>query len=300
MAMSDLHFVICGLGYSGAAVARAAVRLGMKVTATSRDPMGVHAPDGVEIVGFADAGPALADATHVLATAPPGEGGDPVLVQFGAILQASRTLRWAGYFSTTGVYGDQGGGWVDETTQAAGTAPRARRRLAAERAWSGLAGHVAVDLFRVAGIYGPGRSILDDLRAGTARRVLKPGHAFGRIHRDDIAGAVMAAIGQNRGPGVRVLHLADDQPEESAVVTQVAAELLGLPVPPGIPYADALSGMGEMARSFWADNRKVASAITQRELGYRWRYPGYREGLASILAEERGHGVGQEREITGP
>ncbi len=292
MAMSDLHLVICGLGYSGAAVARAAVALGIKVTATSRDPAGVHAPKAVDIIGFTDAGPALAHATHVLGTAPPGEDGDPVMLQYGAVLQESQNLRWVGYFSTTGVYGDQGGGWVDETTLAAGTAPRAKRRLAAERAWSVLARHVAVDLFRVAGIYGPGRSILDDLRAGTARRVLKPGHAFGRIQRDDIAGAVMAAIGQNRGAGVRVLHLADDQPEESAVVTEAAAQMLGLPVPPGIPYAEALPGMGEMARSFWADNRKVASAITQRELGYRWRYPGYREGLSAILAEERGHGVG--------
>lgn len=300
MARSDLHFVICGLGYSGAAVARAAVALGMKVTATSRDPAGIHLTDGVEIVGFADAGPALAEATHVLATAPPGDAGDPVLLQFGAILQESRHLRWAGYLSTTGVYGDQGGGWVDETTKPAGTAPRAKRRLAAERAWSGLASHVAVDLFRVAGIYGPGRSILDDLRAGTARRVLKPGHAFGRIHRDDIAGAVMAAIGQNRAPGVRVLHLADDQPEESAVVTEAAAQMLGLPVPPGISYADALPGMGEMARSFWADNRKVASAITQRELGYHWRYPGYRAGLTATLAEERGDSPREQIEVTGP
>lgn len=298
--MSDLRVVICGFGYSGAAVARAAAKLGMKVTATSRDPAGIHAPDGVEIVGFAEAGSALQAATHVLGTAPPGEDGDPVLRDYGAVLQQSLNLRWAGYLSTTGVYGDQGGGWVDETTPAAGTSRRAKRRLAAERDWTALSGHVAVDLFRVAGIYGPGRSILDDLRAGTARRVLKPGHAFGRIHRDDIAGAIMSAIGQHRAPGVRVLHLADDQPEESAVVTAAAANMLGLPVPPGIPYADAISGMGEMARSFWADNRKVASALTQSALGYRWRYPGYREGLESILAEERGDGADQQREITRP
>jgi nucleoside-diphosphate-sugar epimerase len=298
--MADFHLVICGLGYSGAAVARAALAREFAVTATSRDPRGVRAPDGVEVVGFAEAGEALAQATHVLATAPPGEAGDPVLTEYGGVLRDSSRLRWAGYLSTTGVYGDQGGAWVDETTPAAGTAPRAKRRLAAERAWAGLGGHVAVDLFRVAGIYGPGRSILDDLRAGTARRVIKPGHAFGRIHRDDIAGAVVAAMLQGRGPGVRILHLADDQPEESAVVTEAAARLLGVQVPPGIPYEQALSGMGEMARSFWADNRKVASAITQRELGYRWRYPDYRSGLEAILAEERGDGAGQQVEVTGP
>lgn len=298
--MSDLYLVICGLGYSGTAVARAAVAKGIRVAATSRDPAGLVAPDGVDVVGFAQAGAALAKATHVLATAPPGEAGDPVLLEYGALLEESLFLRWAGYLSTTGVYGDQGGGWVDETTPASGTAPRAKRRLAAERAWSALAGHCAVDLFRVAGIYGPGRSIIDDLRAGTARRVLKPGHAFGRIHRDDIAGAILAAIGQHRGAGVRVLHLADDQPEESAVVTETAARMLGVPVPPGIAYEQALPGMGEMARSFWADNRRVASAITQRELGYRWRYPDYRAGLEAILAEERTQGSGQQREITGP
>lgn len=281
-------------------MARAALAAGMRVTATSRDPAGVVAPDGVEVVGFAEAGPALEAATHVLATAPPGEAGDPVLLEYGALLQHSRHLRWAGYLSTTGVYGDQGGGWVDETTPAAGSSPRARRRLAAERAWSVLASHAAVDLFRVAGIYGPGRSIFDDLRAGTARRVIKPGHAFGRIHRDDIAGAVMAAIQQNPKPGVRVLHLADDVPEESAVVTQAAAHMLGMAPPPGISYADALPGMGDMARSFWSDNRKVSSAITQKLLGYRWRYPDYRAGLASILAEERGEGADQQGEVTGP
>jgi nucleoside-diphosphate-sugar epimerase len=298
--MSDLYLVICGLGYSGTAVARAAVAQGIRVVATSRDPAGLRAPAGVKVVSFAEAGAALSEATHVLATAPPGEAGDPVLLEYGDLLQGSRRLRWAGYLSTTGVYGDQGGGWVNETTPASGTAPRARRRLAAERAWSALAGHCAVDLFRVAGIYGPGRSIFDDLRAGTARRVLKPGHAFGRIHRDDIAGAVLAAIGQHRAPGVRVLHLADDLPEESAVVTEAAAQMLGVAVPPGIPFEQALPGMGEMARSFWADNRKVASAITQRELGYRWRYPDYRAGLAAILAEERGERAVEQREITGP
>jgi nucleoside-diphosphate-sugar epimerase len=153
-----------------------------------------------------------------------------------------------------------------------------------------LAQRVAVDLFRVAGIYGPGRSIIDDLRTGRARRVIKPGHAFGRIHRDDIAGAVVAAMNQHPKPGVRVLHLADDEPQESATVTAYAAELLAIPAPPAITYAEALPNMGEMARSFWADNRKVASKLTQEMLGHHWRYPTYREGLAAILAEERGEG----------
>ncbi len=296
-AMSDSHLVICGLGYSGTSVARAAVAAGFGVTATSRDPEGVTAPEGVGVVGFAQAGPALALATHVLATAPPGEGGDPVLLEYGSLLHNSPHLRWAGYLSTTGVYGDRDGGWVDETTQPNAVVPRAKRRVAAERAWSALAGHVHVDLFRVAGIYGPGRSILDDVRAGKARRVVKPGHAFGRIHRDDIAGAVLAAMQQRLAPGLRVLHLADDLPAESALVVEEAARLLGVAPPPLVAYADALAGMGEMARSFWSENRKVASAITQDALGYHWRFPDYRSGLAAILAEEGGQGPHEQGKI---
>lgn len=298
--MTERHLVICGLGYSGTAVARAAYASGMDVAATSRDPAGTHPPDGVVVIDFNDAGPTLARATHVLATAPPGADGDPVLQRHGDILHSSTHLRWAGYLSTTGVYGDRDGGWVDETTSVHPVAERARRRVAAEREWSGLAGHAAVDLFRVAGIYGPGRSVLDDVRAGRARRVIKPGHAFGRIHRDDIAGAICAAMAQHLPPGLRVLHLADDVPAESALVIEEAARLLGAPPPPAIAYADALAGMGEMARSFWSDNRKVASIITQDRLGYRWRYPDYRSGLAGILAEERGQHVGEQGQILPP
>jgi nucleoside-diphosphate-sugar epimerase len=284
--MDDTHMVICGLGYSGSAVARAAVAAGFVVTATSRDPAGVAAIAGVQVIGFEHAWQALAQATHVLATAPPGEAGDPVLLKHGAVLQESRCLRWVGYLSTTGVYGDRGGDWVDEATKVAPGAARARRRVAAERAWATLAARVAVDIFRVAGIYGPGRSVFDDLRAGHARRIVKPGHAFGRIHRDDIAGAVMAAALHPPGPGVRVLHLSDDLPAETALVIEEAARLLGMAPPAEVPFAVAEATMSEMARSFWAENRKVSSTATQTMLNYRWRYPDYRSGLAAILAEE--------------
>lgn len=277
-----MHLVIFGLGFSGAAVAREAVARGVRVTATSRDPDRVAASASLTVMQF---GAALPEGvTHALAAAPPDSAGDPVLRAYGDALVASRTLRWAGYLSTTGVYGDRGGGWVDEATPVAPVQERSRRRVAAEGAWAGLAGAVAVDLFRVAGIYGPGRSALDEVRAGRARRVVKPGHAFGRVHVEDIAGAVVAAVMQEVPAGVRVLHLADDVPAETAEVTAEAARLLGVASPPEVPFEEAVRGMSDMARSFWAENRRVASARTQDMLGYRWRYPSYREGLRAILA----------------
>lgn len=281
--MTHTHLLILGLGYCGMAVARGALARGIAVTATSRAAARPpEAPGAVAVIPFAS--PLPADITHVLATAPPDESGDPALRAYGTALAEAPLLRWAGYLSTTGVYGDRAGAWVDETAAAAPGNARARRRIAAEAQWATLASRIAVDLFRVAGIYGPGRAAFDDLRAGRARRVVKPGHMFSRIHRDDIAGAVLAAIGQNPPPGVRVLHLADDEPAESAAVIAEAAALLGIPPPPAMPYAEA--AMSEMARSFWAENRKVASAATQAALGYRWQYPSYREGLRAILGEE--------------
>ena len=197
------------------------------------------------------------------------------------------------------MYGDRKGGWVDETTAVAPGTERARRRVAAEDGWAGLGARIAVDLFRVAGIYGPGRSAFDELRAGCARRVDKPGHAFGRIHRDDIAGAVLAAMQQKRAPGVRVLHLSDDLPTGSATVTAEAAALLGMAVPQATPFAEAWTAMSPMARSFWAESRKVASARTQAALGYRWRYPTYREGLRAVLAEEGRDSAAQQGNVGG-
>ncbi|MCX7375302.1 MAG: SDR family oxidoreductase [Alphaproteobacteria bacterium] len=277
-----MHLVIFGLGYSGAAVARLAVAQGIRVTATSRDPARVAGPAGVEVLAFGDALPA--GVTHVLATAPPGAMGDPVLQSYGAALASCEELRWVGYVSTTGVYGDRGGDWVDETSPVSPGQERSRRRVAAERAWGDLASRLAVDLFRTAGIYGPGRSALDEVRAGRARRVVKPGHAFGRVHVEDIAGAVLAAARQGAPAGVRVLHLADDVPAETAEVVAEAARLLGVELPPAVPFEQAVLAMSEMGRSFWAENRRVASARTQEMLGYRWRYPSYREGLRTILA----------------
>lgn len=296
MAMQDAaapgRLVVAGLGYAGAAIAREAASAGWRVVGTARDPARASAPPGVEVVAFAEAGPAIAAATHLVATAAPGEGtGDPVLAAHAGAVRAAADLRWIGYVSTTGVYGDRGGGWVDEGTPPAPTQDRTRRRVAAEEQWAAFADRLPVDLFRSGGIYGPGRSVFDELREGTARRTAKPGHAFSRIHRDDIALAVFAAMRGERAPGLRVLHLVDDEPAESAVVVEAAARLLGVEPPPAVPFEEAWPKMSPMARSFWGENRRVDNAETKRALGIAWRRPTWREGLAAILREERGEGA---------
>lgn len=283
---------LIGLGYTGAALAALALRGGWRVVATARDPARLAAPPGVEVVPFAD-GAALRAATHLVATAPPGPEGDPVWAAHSEALRAA-PLRWVGYISTTGVYGDRGGAWVDETTPPTPTQDRSRRRVAAEGQWAELAGRAAVDLFRTGGIYGPGRSPLDEMRAGTARRVVRPGHRFSRIHRDDIARALFAAASRPPAAGVRVLHLVDDEPCTSADVVLEAARLLGMTPPPEIPYAEAAPRMSEMGRSFWAESRLVSSARTRAALGIEWAYPSFREGLRAILAEERLQGAAQQ------
>ena len=164
-----------------------------------------------------------------------------MLARYAAAIAAAPDLRWIGYLSSTVVYGDRDGGWVDEDTPVAPSQARGQRRVEAEDAWSRFGDRCAVDIFRLAGIYGPGRSAFDDLRAGRARRMVKPGHQFGRIHRDDIAQAVVAAMRQDRPPGRRVLNLADDEPSESAAVVTEAAALLGVTPPPAVAYDQALA-----------------------------------------------------------
>ena len=292
--MAAPHLIVFGLGYCGLEVARRAAAAGWRVTGTHRASAAPPAvPPGVATIAFEDAAAALPDATHLLSTAAPtesepGASGDPVLARHGAAIAASPALRWIGYLSTTGVYGNRGGGWVDERSDTRPASPRARRRVAAEADWRALTAE-RLDLFRLAGIYGPGRSPFAELRAGRARAIRKPGHVFGRIHRDDIAEAVLAAMAQDTPGAVtrpRVLNLSDDVPAESAAVLAEAARLLGVPVPPATPFATAMAAMSPMALSFWAEDRRVSGEATQRALGMRWRYPSYREGLAATLRQE--------------
>jgi nucleoside-diphosphate-sugar epimerase len=277
------RLLIFGLGYSGTAITKAAAAAGFSVTGTTRTG---KQPGSIP---FDAAEEAIAAATHLVSTAGTDSDGDPVLPRYAAAIAAAPNLRWIGYLSSTVVYGDRGGAWVDEDTPAAPSQPRGQRRLEAEEAWSRFADTKAVDIFRLAGIYGPGRSAFDDLRAGRARRMVKPGHMFGRIHRDDVAHAVVAAMRQDRPAGCRVLNLVDDDPSESAAVVTEAAALLDVSPPPLVAFEDAWPTMSPMARSFWAENRKIASVKTKATLGISWLYPTYREGLRAILLEESGN-----------
>jgi nucleoside-diphosphate-sugar epimerase len=277
--------LIFGFGYSGRAIAKAANQVGIEVWATSRNTGSVLPEAGVTVIPFELAEIAIGNASHILATAAPDGAGDPVLARYAAQIAAS-PADWIGYLSTTGVYGNRDGGWVDEDCLPAPQSERAERRMQAEAAWREFATHKAVDVFRLAGIYGPGRSMFDDLRAGTARRVVKAGHLFGRIHRDDIAAGVLATMRQTPPPGTRIFNFADDVPAASADVVVEAARLLGVTPPPPVDYAVAAPKMSPMALSFWAENRLVANAKTKQTLGIAWKYPSYREGLRGILAEE--------------
>jgi nucleoside-diphosphate-sugar epimerase len=286
------HLLVFGLGYSGRAIAEAARDAGFAVSGTSRQP-DFPAPAGIALIPFDAAEGAIAAATHIVATAAPGERGDPVLAQYADAIAAAPALRWIGFLSSTGVYGDRGGDWVDEQSEPRPTSARATARRAAEIAWEvmGEARATPVDLLRLAGIYGPGRSTFDDLRTGRGRRIDKPGHVFGRIHQADIAQGTLAALRQAETlSGTRVLNFNDDLPAEPAEVVTEAARLLGIAPPPLIPFAEVAAGMTPMGRSFWAESRQVSSTRTQQALGRRWLYPTYREGLSAILAAETAQG----------
>ena len=284
--MTERLFIF-GLGFSGLEIARLAKAAGWSVagTCTSEQKAEALRAQGIEAHRFdgtaALPAKAMDGASHVLCTIAPGTTGDPAL-RTGANLR--KRARWLGYLSTTGVYGDHGGGWVDEDTQPVPGQPRSIERLAAERAWQalGLEAGIAVDIFRLPGIYGPGRSAIDQVRAGTARRIDKPGQVFSRIHVEDIAGTVLMAItGAHAGA---IYNVADDLPASTSDVVAFACELVGKPVPPVIPWERAEPAMSAMARSFYAETRRVKNDRIKNELGVVLRYPTYREGLRSIAA----------------
>lgn len=279
-----------GLGYSAQALAARKRDAGWTVVGTCRTPekQAALAARGFDSVLFdrgrpiADIAAVLAGATHLLISAPPDAAGDPVLAAHRADLLALGTLEWAGYLSTTGVYGDRAGGWVDEATPISSEAARNRARAEAEEAWLALAREhrLPVHAFRLAGIYGPGRNQLVALREGRARRIVKQGQVFGRIHVDDIATVLEASMAKPN-PGA-IYNVVDDEPEDSAIVIEYAAKLLGVAPPPLEPYETAT--MTPMARSFYEDCRRVRNDRIKRDLGVVLRYPTYREGLAALRA----------------
>lgn len=283
-----------GLGYSARRLARHLHAAGWAVAGTTRTPSRAAelAESGIEAFVFdrdrplADPAAALAGTTHLLTSVPPDAAGDPVLAHHrDDLLSLAGRLRWAGYLSTTGVYGNRDGAWVDEDSALHPTSARSRRRAAAEQAWRELhAVHgLPVHVFRLAGIYGPGRNPLAAVRAGRARRIDKPGQVFSRIHVDDIVAVLQASMARPH-PG-RVYNVCDDEPAAPAEVTAYACRLLGVEPPPLVALENA--GLSDMARTFWQDNKRVSNRRMHEELGVELRYPDYRRGLSALLEAER-------------
>lgn len=276
-----------GLGYTARRLAIELRDEGWQVAGTVRDPARIAelARDGIEAVAFGSEAAAslLSQATHVIDSIPPVPGeAPPPLVRHADTFTRLEDLRWLAYLSTTGVYGDRQGNWVDESNEAAPATERGARRVAAEQAW--LIMHerygLPVHVFRLAGIYGPGRGVLEQVRTGKARRIIKPGQVFSRIHVDDIVTTLKASIARP-SPGA-IYNVCDDEPESAALVTEYACHLLGTTAPRPVALADA--DLSVMAASFYADNKRVSNRKIREELGVRLRYPSYREGLAALAA----------------
>jgi nucleoside-diphosphate-sugar epimerase len=272
-----------GHGYSAQALARLLLPLGWRVIGTTRsEEKATRLRDvGIEarVWPGADLTEDIASATHILASAAPSEAGDPVLLELRDAL-GQATPEWVGYLSTTGVYGDHQGGWVDEGAALTPATKRGQMRVAAEADWQSLG--LPLHIFRLAGIYGPGRGPFAKVRGGTARRIIKPGQVFSRTHVKDIAQVLLASI-QRPNPGA-AYNVCDDDPAPPEDVIAYAAELLGLPVPAAEDFETA--EMTPMARSFYAESKRVSNARIKDELGVKLVYPDYRSGLRDLLKAE--------------
>lgn len=261
------HMLIIGMGYTASRLAARLLTEGWQVT-------GVRRAADAQCLAFGDEDAvraAIATATHILSSVPPEGDGDPVLARYGADLAGAAAI-WTGYLSSTGVYGDAAGAWVDESSPVGGG--RRTARVQADLAWGAL--RADVRRFRLPGIYGPGRSALDRVREGRAHRIDLPDQIFSRAHVDDIVGGVMASL--RRGPP-GIYNLADDLPCAQNRLIEMACDRLGQPWPP-LQTMEA-AALSPMARSFYAENRRVANGRAKRLLGWALRYPTYREGLAA-------------------
>ena len=269
-----------GHGYSAQALERRLLPLGWRIIGTTRSEEKADAmrQRGVEPLIWPGNALPLDEATHLLSSVSPGDDGDPVLAEAGKAI-ADADLDWCGYLSTTSVYGDHNGAWVDEDTPPAPTTERGHQRVAAENAWADT-GH-PLHVFRLAGIYGPGRGPFAKIRRGTARRIIKPGQVFSRIHVEDIGAALFAAI---NAPHPGVYNLCDDDPAPPQDVLLYAAELIGAPPPPEVHFDDA--DLSDMARSFYSETKRVRNDRIKQTFDFRLAYPDYRSGLAQIAAVE--------------
>jgi nucleoside-diphosphate-sugar epimerase len=274
---TDMKHLFCfGFGFSAQTLAAQLDRSDWKISGTSRSDHGVKAITEQNCQGilFGDLKTIPQDVTHILSSVPPGDDGDVVIQKFMAEM-LDRRFQWIGYLSTTGVYGDHNGAWVDENTPLTPNTKRGEKRVKAETEWLKLTAHI----FRLAGIYGPGSNQLESLKNGTAKRIIKEGQIFSRIHVEDIAGIVAASIAKPHPSSV--YNGADDEPCPPQEVITFAAQILGLAPPPEIAFEDA--ELSPMAKSFYSDSKKVSNARVKNELGYQFKYPNYRVGLTQEL-----------------
>ncbi|SDR47140.1 Nucleoside-diphosphate-sugar epimerase [Rhizobiales bacterium GAS191] len=286
---------ILGLGYSATVFARRMRAAGWQVGGTVRtaERAALLRSEGIEASSFDASGDdsgvlaaPLQAAEALLISIPPSPMGDPLPDRLAKIMAGATKLRWIGYLSTVGVYGDHGGAWIDETTPATPASPRSRARLEAEAQWRAL-GELAgkpVIVFRLPGIYGPARNALVALRKGTARRIVKPGQMFNRVHVDDIATGLSLSLAKDSAEAV--YNLTDDEPSPPQDVIAYAAELLGVEAPPEIAFAEA--DLSPMAASFYAESKRVRNLAIKRALGFAPAFPSYREGLQALLRQGEG------------
>ncbi len=285
------HLLCFGLGYSANVLAQRLSKQGWHITGTSTSAAGAARLDAQGYQGLVFDGQsrspnvcaALQSTTHILLSIPPGSSGDPALNVFADDLANSRNISWIGYLSTVGVYGDAGGAWLSEETEARPASDRGKRRLDAELAWLDLGRHCnkTVMISRLPGIYGPGRSAIDDMITGTARRIIKPGQVFNRVHVEDIARALEAGL--DKLTTSRIFNVTDDEPAPPQDVVAYAAGLLGLPVPPDLDFVTA--DLSPMARSFYSESKRVSNARMKAELAVKLAYPTFREGLQAIARQ---------------
>ncbi len=290
------RMLVLGGGYCGRRFAEALADRAVPVLLTRRSTSGSGTLPTLRFDGSAGVVPeaeALGDITHVLVTIPPDEQGqDPALTLLGPLLRRL-PLQWVGYLSTSGVYGDRGGAWVQESDNPRPVLPRSRARLACESAWrqSGL----PVQVFRLPAIYGPGRSPFASLRGGRSRLIHKPGQVFSRVHVDDIVGGLLHCLALPAERRPVLLNLADDCPCPSSETLGYAAHLIGCRLPDVEPFARIASSLSPMARSFWSENRRTGNRRLCRELGYRLRHRTYREGFRACLLEEEASGANPDQ-----